>query len=225
MFRPLITEICNSPNESLEIDPTKATPNDNIKTNLEKISKLTVRFVETILASSDQLPIEARAFLHSVKKGVEQIFPNSRIRVVAGFLFLRYLVPCLFSPEGFDILPNPPSITNRRTLVLIAKILQSLANGATLKEEFMLDFNNYVEQNIPKLEKFMDEISEVPSNSSASPLDTTKFNVKYKLRKLSLLVGFLHESNSLMQKEFDELKANPSKLEQFHKLKRILNTM
>jgi hypothetical protein len=58
---------------------------------------------------------------------VKDKFPQSKHSIVGGFLFLRFICPVLVSPEGLNI--ENLSKESRRTLVLISKILQNLANG------------------------------------------------------------------------------------------------
>jgi hypothetical protein len=52
---------------------------------------------------------------------------------------------------------EPPNQVAQRQLVLIAKVLQSLANMAnTKKEQFMDNMSDFLEKNIPKMKQFYD---------------------------------------------------------------------
>jgi hypothetical protein len=54
----------------------------------------------------------------------------------------------------------PPSQKNRRTLVLVAKILQNIANGVLFqKEEYMLGFNDLISKQRPRLAESLEKIS------------------------------------------------------------------
>lgn len=89
-------------------------------------------------------------------------FPDARHTAVAGFLFLRFLCPAIVAPEshGGRDFQTPPCITAdgsgfvsgvigkksvsrdvRRSLTLVAKVLQQLGNGVEFgkKEEVRLD--------------------------------------------------------------------------------------
>lgn len=50
----------------------------------------------------------------------------------------------------------------RRELTLVSKILQVLANqlppSAYAKEKYMLQFKDFIQENIPKLNKFYEEV-------------------------------------------------------------------
>merc|ERR1712029_1127368 len=58
---------------------------------------------------------------------------------VSGFIFLRLLCPAILNPRSFNLLSEPPPPAAARSLVMIAKCLQNLANlvefGA--KESYM----------------------------------------------------------------------------------------
>lgn len=53
----------------------------------------------------------------------------------------------------------PPNQRCQRQLVLIAKVLQHVANMATVtKESFMLELTDFVNKNIPKVKGFYGEL-------------------------------------------------------------------
>jgi neurofibromin 1 len=89
---------------------------------------------------------------------VAAAFPQSQLRAVGAFLFLRFLCPSLVAPEGFGLLQAPPSKDARRALGLISKILLNLANGVKFSKELhMLPFNSLIENNEQTLLKWFDE--------------------------------------------------------------------
>uniref|UniRef100_A0A673FZF5 Ras GTPase-activating protein 1-like n=1 Tax=Sinocyclocheilus rhinocerous TaxID=307959 RepID=A0A673FZF5_9TELE len=65
------------------------------------------------------------------EKSVQQKWPTNttmRTRVVSGFVFLRLICPAILNPRMFNIIADPPSSTAGRTLTLVAKSVQNLAN-------------------------------------------------------------------------------------------------
>lgn len=95
----------------------------------------------------------------NVRKLVESVYPNSGLKAIGAFLFLRFMCPALIAPEGFDLIPSPPSSEARRALCLIAKVLQNLANIHEFKEPYMLEFNSFVFDNAARLNEFYDKFS------------------------------------------------------------------
>jgi hypothetical protein len=61
--------------------------------------------------------------------------------------------------DAFCLFLEPPNQVAQRQLVLIAKVLQSLANMAnTKKEQFMDNMSDFLEKNIPKMKQFYDNL-------------------------------------------------------------------
>merc|ERR1711916_354621 len=68
---------------------------------------------------------------------------------VGGFVFLRFLVPAITSPEAYSLVHDTVPPHTRKTLVMVAKLLQNLSNGQRFggKEENMEGLNNFIESN------------------------------------------------------------------------------
>ncbi|RLN85197.1 hypothetical protein BBJ28_00017754 [Nothophytophthora sp. Chile5] len=82
---------------------------------------------------------------------------------LGGLVFLRFLCPALVVPHKMHLTPGnaTPNKQLQRTLVLLAKLLQSLANnveyGASA-EPFMVPFNGFLTRNRPKLTRFYEQL-------------------------------------------------------------------
>lgn len=71
-----------------------------------------------------------------------------------------FISPVVVSPEtiGIDI-PKENSKVLRRGLMVIAKIIQNLANNTFFaKEAHMMIFNNFLEDNIANVTRFLSEM-------------------------------------------------------------------
>uniref|UniRef100_A0A671YCS3 RAS p21 protein activator 1 n=1 Tax=Sparus aurata TaxID=8175 RepID=A0A671YCS3_SPAAU len=104
---------------------------------------------------------------------VQQKWPTNttmRTRVVSGFVFLRLICPAILNPRLFNIIADPPSSAAGRTLTLVAKSVQNLANlvefGA--KEPYMEGVNPFIKNNKHRMIMFLDELGNVPDLPEAT---------------------------------------------------------
>jgi len=177
---PLIAEVAENSKLSLEVDPSKMKPNDDLNKNSQFLLDYTRKFLDKIYHSEKAFGNDIKIFFKFLKEETTKIFPSSRLRVVGAFLFLRFFGPSIFSPEGFGLMAESPDANGRRNLILIAKIIQTIANGTTFqKEPTMEQFNSFVAEQHAPMNKFLDTFSE-PSGSmliervSIEPKETLK---------------------------------------------------
>lgn len=76
----------------------------------------------------------------------EDHYMSVRYTSVSGFLFLRLFCPAILNPKLFGLARDFPDAKTARTLTLLAKTLQCLANLAAfgVKEPYMLDMNAFI---------------------------------------------------------------------------------
>jgi len=140
--------------KSIEIDPSKINPEQDIEENLKNLKVITQQVLDGICGSADQLPSTIRAISHFVYTEVGRVFPGFEYVGVGNFLFLRFICPALISPESYGLSEEH----RHRSILLITKILQKLANGGKFgnKEEFMDPLNDFLDENQPKMIQFLD---------------------------------------------------------------------
>jgi hypothetical protein len=90
-----------------------------------------------------------------------------RFTSISAFVFLRFFVPALLNPKLFGLTYSHPDPKCQRTLTLIAKTLQGLANMSKFggKEPWMANMNTFVEANTSA---FVDYIAYLCSPSPES---------------------------------------------------------
>ncbi|XP_064260493.1 ras GTPase-activating protein 1 isoform X1 [Passer domesticus] len=153
--------------QSCELNPSKLEKNEDVNTNLAHLLSILSELVEKIFMAAEILPPTLRYIYGCLQKSVQNKWPANttmRTRVVSGFVFLRLICPAILNPRMFNIISDSPSATAARTLTLVAKSVQNLANlvefGA--KEPYMEGVNPFIKSNKHRMIMFLDELGNVP---------------------------------------------------------------
>jgi hypothetical protein len=85
---------------------------------------------------------------------------EAQYKSIGGFLILRALNPALIGPRAFGIATEDPKPSAQKELTNVSRILQNLANetSPSAKNKFLAPFDDFVEQEIPKMRELYDEI-------------------------------------------------------------------
>ncbi|XP_042580549.1 ras GTPase-activating protein 1 isoform X2 [Cyprinus carpio] len=202
--------------QSCELNPSKLEKNEDVNLNLAHLLNILSELVEKIFMAAEILPPTLRYIYGCLQKSVQQKWPTNttmRTRVVSGFVFLRLICPAILNPRMFNIIADPPSSTAGRTLTLVAKSVQNLANlvefGA--KEPYMEGVNPFIKNNKERMIMFLDELGNVPD----LPESTEHFRTD-----LSRDLAALHE---ICATHSDELRTlSNERGAQQHVLKKLL---
>uniref|UniRef100_A0A669E8C8 Ras GTPase-activating protein 1 n=1 Tax=Oreochromis niloticus TaxID=8128 RepID=A0A669E8C8_ORENI len=157
----------------VNLNPSKLEKNEDVNMNLGHLLNILSELVEKIFMAAEILPPTLRYIYGCLQKSVQQKWPTNttmRTRVVSGFVFLRLICPAILNPRMFNIISDPPSSTAGRTLTLVAKSVQNLANlvefGA--KEPYMEGVNPFIKNNKHRMIMFLDELGNVPDLPEAT---------------------------------------------------------
>jgi len=146
---------------NVEVDPTKMTEQDDSDVNTYSLLLFSQKILVAIFKSATYCPIELREFLRNVREEVQLKYPGASQKSIGSFLFLRFFCSAVTVPDSYGLIKIKPSLAGRRNLVLVAKVLQNLANEITFgkKENYMIKMNDFIETNIPKLGGFYDKLT------------------------------------------------------------------
>uniref|UniRef100_A0A7S3DCA9 Ras GTPase-activating protein n=1 Tax=Palpitomonas bilix TaxID=652834 RepID=A0A7S3DCA9_9EUKA len=157
---PMLSEICDPSNPmNLEVDTSRLDPSIDVKAQRQKLLDVTGSILDAIIRRVDEFPAGLRHVSSLLVDAVKDRFKGAQTTVVAGFIFLRFLVPVITAPEGFGLINFNPTPEGRRSLILISKILQTLANGVEFKKEaFLIPLNDRLETPMLSMSTFLEQL-------------------------------------------------------------------
>ncbi|KIY51663.1 hypothetical protein FISHEDRAFT_36865 [Fistulina hepatica ATCC 64428] len=148
------------PNTGYDLDPQRVTPQE-AQANHASIEHVTAKFLDVLDASVSALPRIFNEICSHIAKSVMQIWPEAKFAALGAFIFLRFVSPAIVNPEVIDVeIPPEQKPAIRRGLMVIAKVVQNLANNIFFgKERHMMVLNPFLEQNIANVTKYLSELS------------------------------------------------------------------
>ncbi|KAI8822960.1 uncharacterized protein EV422DRAFT_577310 [Fimicolochytrium jonesii] len=187
----------------LEVDPLKLDKPEEIEKNKKILLDLNQRILNAIYDTRFAIPAQWRAIFSHIKTQVTQKFPDNptvQYTAVTGFIFLRFFAPSILGPRLFDLVDEYIEPKTSRTLTLLAKNLQALANLISFgdKEPYMKDMNQFLETNKEKMKLYVDGIA---AKELVTPKAPSMHHVRYETaREAARLVQlFVRAAPSMMQ--------------------------
>ena len=172
------------------MDPIKIPKDSNLKYNQSSLKELCEQFISSIIESAPSAPSEMRDLCNHIYNTVGLRFPDAKITAVGAFVFLRGFCPAIVSPHVSGISSSPPSGEVQRALTLVAKTVQNLANNIKFgkKEEYMIVMNDFIEEQLPKVQEFLIELT----NTKPTKPDSTRVQITKNQKSVGLEVLYRH---------------------------------
>ncbi|XP_047683813.1 rasGAP-activating-like protein 1 isoform X3 [Prionailurus viverrinus] len=126
--------------------------------------------VDAIVGSVGRCPPAMRLAFKQLHQRVQKRFPqaeheDAKYLAISGFLFLRFFAPAILTPKLFDLRDQHADPQTSRSLLLLAKAVQSIGNlGQQLgqgKELWMAPLHPFLLQSISRVRDFLDQLVDV----------------------------------------------------------------
>ncbi|KAE8543290.1 hypothetical protein D1P53_000781 [Cryptococcus gattii VGV] len=169
-------------------------------------------FLATIMDSIESVPYGIRWICKQIRSLTRRKHPDasdaSICSLIGGFFFLRFINPAIVTPQAYMLVDGVPAKYPRRTLTLIAKMLQNLANKPSYaKEQYMMSLNPFVENNKVRMNKFLNALCEVGDFYESLELDQYMALSKKDLQ-INITLNELYNTHSLLMQHMDVLSPN-----------------
>ncbi|XP_031464756.1 RAS protein activator like-3 isoform X2 [Phasianus colchicus] len=203
-----VAQLCSS-DDSCEVDPSKCGGPD-LSDNQNNLRQVCEETLQRIATSCDIFPAELGEIFAAWQ---EECMARGKAaigqRLVSASLFLRFLCPAIMSPSLFGLVQEYPSEATARTLTLVAKVIQNLANFTTFgeKEAYMGFMNEFLEHHWSTMTAFLRSVASPESSGHVATYDGY-MDLALELATLHLLLCDIF--SSLDQATQEELEPLPT---------------
>lgn len=182
-----------------------------IAPRLKMLMDIANGFLTTIINSVDEAPYGIRWICKQIRSLSRRKYPEAQdatiCTLIGGFFFLRFINPAIVTPRSYMLIDAVPGDKPRRTLTLIAKMLQNLANKPSYaKEPYMVKLNPFIEQNKERVNQFMLDLCEVQDFYESLEMDNYVALSKRDL-ELQITLNEMYVTHSLLEKHSGALAA------------------
>uniref|UniRef100_A0A8C9R1C3 RAS protein activator like 1 n=1 Tax=Scleropages formosus TaxID=113540 RepID=A0A8C9R1C3_SCLFO len=210
VLKPIVNRIFEE-KKYIELDPSKielnrtrrisfkgvASESEVRDTSVELLQEYLTCIVDSIVGSLARCPPVMRVAFKHLHRRVEEQFPepeNEDVKYLAisGFFFLRFFAPAVLTPKLFHLRDQHADTQTGRTLLLLAKAVQSVGNlGLQLghgKEQWMAPLHPLILRSVTAVKDFLDKLIDIDQDNVPDAQQRAVF-----LPSVTLKEGFLHK--------------------------------
>jgi len=205
----------------VELDPNKLSEIDDEDVNTYSLLLYSQKILSSIFKSAAYCPIELRKFFQIIQKHVNKYFPGKENKAIGAFYFLRFSCSAISVPESYGLVKTLPSKAARRSLILITKVLQNLANEIEFgkKESYMVKMNDFINSNIPKLDSFYKKLLTIPADQPST--QSAEITEQIKNNSLAFIYNHLYQNSTKMESAL-QADSNPEKADLLNRIQIIM---
>ncbi|KAJ3099582.1 glyceraldehyde-3-phosphate dehydrogenase 1 [Phlyctochytrium planicorne] len=183
-----------------------------IQPRIATLVEIAESFLATIISSIDQVPYGIRWICKQIRSLTKRKYPEATdfniCSLIGGFFMLRFVNPAIVTPQAYMLVDGNPVKNPRRTLTLIAKLLQNLANKPSYaKEQYMMSLNPFVEQNKARINAFLNELCEVGDFYESLEMEQYIALSKKEIH-LNITLNEIYNTHGLLVQHIDVLAPN-----------------
>jgi Ras GTPase-activating-like protein IQGAP2/3 len=183
-----------------------------IQPRLAVLMDIAQTFLSTIIDSIETVPYGIRWICKQIRSLTRRKYPEasdaSICSLIGGFFFLRFINPAIVTPQAYMLVDGVPAKHPRRTLTLIAKMLQNVANKPSYaKEQYMMTLNAFVDNNKAMMNQFLNTLCEVGDFYESLEMDQYMALSKKDLR-INITLNELYNTHALFQYHIETLSPN-----------------
>ncbi|BGP26733.1 ras GTPase-activating protein [Rhodotorula toruloides] len=201
-------------NVTPEVAAANADVQNIIAPRLTMLMEIANSFLLTIMNSIESVPYGIRWICKQIRSLTKRKYPEATdyaiCSLIGGFFFLRFINPAIVTPQAYMLIDSLPASAKhpRRTLTLIAKMLQNLANKPSYsKEAYMMSLQPFVDNNKTRMNQFLNALCEVPDFYDTLEMDQYMALSKKDLQ-INITLNELYNTQSLLIQHLDTLARN-----------------
>jgi Ras GTPase-activating-like protein IQGAP2/3 len=180
-----------------------------IEPRLTMLMEIANGFLSTIINGLEDTPYGIRWICKQIRSLTKRKYPDANDQIICtligGFFFLRFINPAIVTPKSYMLIDGTPSDKPRRTLTLIAKMLQNLANKPSYaKEPYMAKLQPFIHHNKERVNRFMLDLCEVQDFYESLEMDNYVALSKKDL-ELSISLNEVYATHALLEKHAADL--------------------
>ncbi|KAH0194520.1 ras GTPase activator, partial [Aureobasidium melanogenum] len=182
-----------------------------ISRRVGQLIQLANYFLDTIVNGMDETPYGIRWICKQIRSLSRRKYPDAQDQtictLIGGFFFLRFINPAIVTPRSYMLIEQNPAENPKRTLTLVAKMLQNLANKPSYaKEPYMSVLQPFIQQNKERMNKFLLDLCEVQDFYETLEMDNYVALSKKDL-ELPISLNEVYAMHALLEKHTQELVA------------------
>ena len=151
-----------------ELNPKFLSKPEKAASNAAHVQAYADKLLSRMYKNIQAVPVSFRHIFNQLRIRLLEKFPecksqNAFYTSISAFLFLRFVCPAILNPKIFKLRAELPPTKANRSLTILAKLVQSIANLIPFgeKEPYMMVLNDYHSEQMPKFMAFINKMTVV----------------------------------------------------------------